>query len=76
MEIGEIACAAPAWSYRGCTLNTTEAVLLKNIPKLLLTKTSLLILEEISVEFTPHIQKYIRWKNIFFETSSQKGMFW
>ena len=42
------------------SLNTTEAVLqTQNIPKHLLTKTSLLILEEISVEFIPHIQKYI-----------------
>ena len=32
---------------------------LKNIPKHLLTKTSLLILEEISVEFIPHIQKFL-----------------
>ena len=27
MEIGEIACAAPAWSYRGCTLNSLEVSL-------------------------------------------------
>ena len=24
MEIGEIACAAPAWSYRGCTLKLSD----------------------------------------------------
>ena len=28
MEIGKVACAAPAWSYRGCTLKSKNVIVI------------------------------------------------